>query len=138
MAALNLLTFHSIRAAIQVNAAPGDVEALVAVETQLRERLLGSGLFEEVEVGHTDDVNQLIIALCTFRPFYTEGDVAERLEAMWDGDLRYPFWEAHAVRCERDHVEFEGASRASEFGHYVTVHLVAQRSGIPAQRTATS
>jgi len=133
---MELLQFHRMRHAIQVNATPGRPEQLESVEGTLRELLMSSGLFEDVEVEHTDDPDQLVIALCTFRPFYTERDVAERLEALWADKVRYPFWEAHAVRTEAGFVEFEAASRESALGHYVTVHLVAQRASIPAQRTA--
>ncbi|NUR06761.1 MAG: hypothetical protein HOQ45_07120 [Nocardioidaceae bacterium] len=123
-----------MRTGIQVNAAPGSAADLAALEAQLRELLMDSGLFEEVAVEHTDDVDQLVIALCQFRPFYTERDVAERLERIWSDQVRYPFWEAHSVSVADDFVEFEAASRASQHGHYVTVHLVAQRARIPEQR----
>jgi hypothetical protein len=135
---MDLLNFHRLRTAIQVNASPGIGADLEVVEVNLREVLMASGVFEEVEVEHTDDPDQLVIALCQFRPFYTEQDVAVRLEEIWSDRVRYPFWEAHAVRTHDDHVEFEAASRIGPLGHYVTVHLVAQRAGIPAQRTASS
>jgi hypothetical protein len=135
---MNLLMFHRVRTAIQENASPGTGAELVSVETKLRDMLMASGIFEEVEVEHTDDPDQLVIALCKFRPFYTEGDVAERLEAIWGERVRYPFWESHALSTDSDFVEFEAASRSSESGHYVTVHLIAQRAGIPTQRSASN
>jgi hypothetical protein len=131
---MNQLMFHRVRTAIQTNASPGEGEQLEAVEGTLRELLMSSGVFEEVEVEHTDDPDQLVIALCQFRPFYTERDVAKRLEAIWGDRIRYPFWESHALRLDDGYVEFEAASRPSETGRYVTVHLVAERAGIPAQR----
>jgi hypothetical protein len=134
---MNLLMFHRVRTAIQENASPGSGAELESVESTLREMLMSSGVFEEVEVEHTDDPDQLVIALCQFRPFYTERDVAQRLEAIWGERVRYPFWESHALKTDVDFVEFEAASRASDTGHYVTVHLIAQRAGIPTQRTAS-
>ena len=134
---MNLLMFHRVRTAIQENASPGAGADLESVESTLREMLMSSGVFEEVEVEHTDDPDQLVIALCQFRPFYTERDVAQRLEAIWGERVRYPFWESHALKTDVDFVEFEAASRVSDTGHYVTVHLVAQRAGIPMQRTAS-
>lgn len=122
---------------IQVNASPGTGAELELAESNLREMLMESGVFEEVEVGHTDDPDRLVIGLCRFRPFYTERDVAERLEEIWSDRLRYPFWEAHAFRVEPGHVEFEAATRAGELGRYVTVHLVAQQARVPAQRGAS-
>lgn len=135
---MNLVQFHRLRTGIQTNASPGGDADLEVVENNLRQVLLSSGLFERVEVGHTDDPDHLVIALCQFRPFYTEADVAERLEQIWSDRIRYPFWEAHAFRVERGHVEFEAASRLSADGHYVTVHLVAQKARIPVQRAAAN
>jgi hypothetical protein len=133
---MDMVQFHRRRTAIQGNASPGRGADLVAVESTLRDMLMDSGLFEEVEVEHTDDPDGLVIALCRFRPFYTEGDVASRLEEIWADEVRYPFWEAHAILAHPDHVEFEAASRVGPEGHYVTVHLVAQKSGIPEQRVS--
>ena len=135
---MDLMSFHRMRTAIQVNASPGTGTELERVEATLRDMLMDSGVFEDVEVEHTDNPDQLVIALCTFRPFYNERDVAERLEEIWADRVRYPFWEAHAIRAGDDHVEFEAASRASHEGHYVTVHLVAQKAEIPTQRIASS
>ncbi|MFL6134215.1 MAG: hypothetical protein ACJ72A_15520 [Nocardioidaceae bacterium] len=86
---MNLSQFHQLRTAIQVNASPGKDADLALVEGNLRSVLMDSGLFVDVEVEHTDDVDQ---------------------------------------------VEFRAASRHSDGGHYVTVHLVAQNARIPAQR----
>ena len=36
--------------------------------------------------------------------------------------------------AQPEHVEFQGATRFSSAGHYATVHLVAQKATIPAQR----
>jgi hypothetical protein len=134
---MNLLQFHRMRTAVQDNAFPGKEEELTTVEHTLRERLMASGIFEEVEVEHTDDPDHLVIALCKFLPYFTEADVARHLERIWADRVSYPFWEAHALHVEDEHVEFEAASRHSSGGHYVTVHLVAQKARIPAQRPAS-
>jgi hypothetical protein len=131
---MQMLQYHRMRTAIQVNASPGRGVELERVQVRLRELLEDSGLFEEVEVEHTDDLDQLVIALCTFGPSTTEAAVAVTLERIWSDRLRFPFWEAHATLVEDGHVEFEAASRAGQVGHYVTVHLVAQRTRIPTQR----
>jgi hypothetical protein len=124
-----------MRTAVQDNAFPAKEGDLAPVEQSLRDLLMASGVFEEVEVEHTDDPDQLVIALCKFLPYFTERDVARHLERIWADRVSYPFWEAHAVHVENEHVEFEAASRHSSGGHYVTVHLVAQKAKIPAQRT---
>ena len=134
---MDLLRFHRMRTAIQGNATPGSSADLATVEGSLRYLLTSSGLFEDVEVERTDDPDQLVIALCTFRAHASEADVASRIERMWADRVSYPFWEAHAVHVEDEHVEFEAASRHSSGGHYVTVHLVAQKARIPAQRSAS-
>jgi hypothetical protein len=133
---MELRQYHRMRTAVQIDAVPGRGADLQAVQRTLAELLLDSGLFEDVEVEPTDDVDQLVIALCRFRPFYTERDVAERLEEIWSDKVRYPFWARHVVLTDEDHVELEGASRVGPNGHYVTVHLVATRARIPQQRRA--
>ena len=137
MRCMDLLQFHRMRTAVQDNAFPAKEGELAPVEQSLRDLLMASGVFEEVEVEHTDDPDQLVIALCKFLPYFTERDVARHLERIWADRVSYPFWEAHAIHVEDEHVEFEAASRHSSGGHYVTVHLVAQKARIPAQRSAT-
>ncbi|HEY0772478.1 MAG TPA: hypothetical protein VGD51_00230, partial [Nocardioidaceae bacterium] len=68
------------------------------------------------------------------RPNLTEEQVALTIEHLWDGQIRYPFWEAHSTRVDEGHVEFEAATREGPSGRYVTFHLVAQRSAVPSQR----
>ena len=133
---MDLLQFHKMRTAVQGNAYPGSGRDLTSMEGTLRDLLLTSGVFDEVEVEHTDDPDQLVIALCHFKPDLSERDVAQLIERLWEQRVRYPFWEAHAVLVGEEHVEFEAATRNSTGGHYVTVHLVAQRAPVPAQRGA--
>lgn len=133
---MDLMQFHRMRTAIQDNASPGSEHDLVTLEGSLRYTLLSSGLFEEIEVEHTADRDQLVIALCTFKPEHHASDIARRLEEIWADRVSYPFWEAHALEVAADHIEFEAASRPSSVGGYVTVHLVAQKARIPAQRSA--
>jgi hypothetical protein len=132
---MELTQFHTLRTAVQGNAAaPSDV-ALASMEGDLRDLLMASGLFEEVEVDITDDPDALVIALCQFKPEHNETDVAGALEHIWQDRVRYPFWEAHSMIVAPEHVEFQGATRFSSAGHYATVHLVAQKARIPAQRS---
>ncbi|HET7385423.1 MAG TPA: hypothetical protein VFJ19_02015 [Nocardioidaceae bacterium] len=131
---MDLVQFHTLRTAVQDNAPRGTTGDVTAVEGNLRSLLESSGLFEKVEVEQTDDPDRLVIAMCEFRPYLAEKAIAAQLEKIWADRVRYPFWEAHALRVDGEHVEFEAASRNSNAGHYVTVHLVAQRARIPAQR----
>lgn len=131
---MELTQFHTLRTAVQGNALPPSGVALASIEGDLRDLLMASGFFEEVEVEITDDPDALVIALCQFKPEHKETDIAGALEHIWQDRVRYPFWEAHSMIVAPEHVEFQGATRFSSAGHYATVHLVAQKARIPAQR----
>ena len=131
---MDLLQFHKLRTAIQDNAYAGSGTDLASMEENLRDLLMASGVFETVEVERTDDPDQLVIAFCHFKPNYSEKDIAAHIEHLWHERVRYPYWEAHVTLVDDEHVEFEAATRGSNTGHYVTVHLVAQKAFIPAQR----
>ena len=131
---MKLMHFHTLRSGVQANASPATERALVAMENTLRDALSDSGLFDSVEVEHTDDPDQLVVALCQYRPNLTEDEVAETIERLWDERVSYTFWEVHATRVDDGFVELEGATRESVVGRYATVHLVAQRSQVPTQR----
>jgi hypothetical protein len=132
---MQLMHFHTLRSGVQCNASPATERALVAMESILRDRLNETGLFDNVEVEHTDDPDQLVVALCHYRHNVSEDLVAATVERLWDERVSYTFWEAHNTYVEQDFVEFEGATRESVVGRYATVHLVAERAPVPAQRT---
>lgn len=131
---MNPTQFHAMRTALQDNAFPGRPRDLAEVGSALRELLLAGGIFRDVEVERTDDPDQLVIAMCTFDAGWSEVDVARHLEQVWRDRLAYPCWEAHSVLVDRGFVELLAATRHSTGGHYVTVHLVAQKALVPAQR----
>ncbi len=131
---MQLMHFHTLRSGVQANASPARGPALVAMESILSDALKETQLFDTVEVEYTDDPDQLVVGLCQYRPNLTEDQVALTIEHVWDGKVRYPFWEAHSTRVDDGHVEFEAATRDGAGGRYVTVHLVAQRSQVPTQR----
>lgn len=134
---VEIAQYHKMRRAVQVNASPGSARELRAVQADLAAALASVGLFEEVEVEYTDDLDQLVIAMFTFPEQLSRTEVARRLELMWEDRLRYPFWEAHSTLVDKDQIEFQGATRAGSNGHYVTVHIVAQQARVPAQRAAS-
>lgn len=131
---MELSQYHTLRTGVQENAPAPTETVLATIKADLRDQLMSSGIFEEVEVDTTDNPDGLVIALCQFKPELAEREVAARLEQLWHDKVRYPFWEAHSLIVEPEHVEFEGATRMSSAGHYATVHLVAQKAQIPAQR----
>jgi len=133
---MDLPHFHKLRTGVQSNAYPGSGKDLTTVEGDLRGLLMSSGIFEQVEVEHTDDADRLVIALCRYRSAYSEQDIAAHVVQLWQDRVRYRFWEAHSLIVDEGHVEFEAATRESSTGAYVTVHLLAQRARIPTQRAA--
>ena len=139
---MELTHFHKLRTGLQCNARPGSTADLIEAEFRVWDSLTTTGWFGEVEVGATDDLDNLVIAMCTYPAELAEDRVARRLAELWEDRLRYAFWGPHTTLVETDQVELEGATRTSAHGHYVTVHIVAQRathgqsraSVIPPQR----
>lgn len=135
---MELTQYKKFRTAVQSNAAPATTDQIVAVEENLRSLLMSTGYFEDVEVDHTDDVDALVIAMCTFPAQMSHVQIAQRLEQAWLDRLRFEFWEAHTTLADDDQVELQGATRTSSSGTYVTVHVVAQKAHVPAQRVGSS
>jgi len=131
---MELTRYRKMRAGVQANASPGPVVARREAVEKLRSALLETGLFDEVEVDQTDNPDSLVIAMCTFAETATPAQVSARLESVWQSSLRYGFWEAHALLADRDQVELQGATRTGTDGHYLTLHVVAQKARIPTQR----
>jgi hypothetical protein len=135
---VELTEYRKIRNLLQTNAAPGSPQDVAALEHRLRATLLATGLFADVEVEHTDDVDALVIAMCRFPSQMSHVQIAQRLEQAWLDRLRFDFWEAHTTIADDDQVELQGATRTSSSGTYVTVHVVAQKAHVPAQRVGSS
>jgi hypothetical protein len=131
---MELTQYKKYRAGVQSNASPANSEQLAEVEANVRSMLMSTGFFEDVEVDHTDDVDELVIAMCKFPSQMSHVQIAQRLEQAWQDRLRFEFWEAHATLADDDQVEFQGATRSGSGGTYVTVHIVAQKAHVPAQR----
>lgn len=131
---IEMSKFQELRSAVQGNASPSAPAQLSLMVSSLRDRLEASGLFTDVEVDQTGHRDRLIIALCHFGPELTEEDVADGIADLWDTKVRYQFWAAHATDIQDDYVEFQAATRPDSTGRYITVHLVAQRGGMPEQR----
>jgi hypothetical protein len=137
-ATMKLTQFHTMRTAVQDNAAPASAAELQPLVAQLERDLTGTGVLEDVEVGFTDNADSLLIAMCTFPADMDEDVMARWLEGLWTNRLSHGFWEAHATLVDPDQVELEGATRAGLGGRYVTVHILAQKAAVPAQRVAVA
>lgn len=131
---MELTQYKKVRAAVQSNASPAALDDIKRVEHELRESLLATGVFDDVEVDHTDNPDGLVIAMCKFPGQMNRSQVAAKLELAWQDRLRFEFWEAHATLIDDDQIEFQGATRAGSNGTFVTLHVVAQKGPIPAQR----
>jgi hypothetical protein len=125
-----------MRTGLQINAAPAGAAAVQPLARRLQESLQATGLFSDVEVDVTENVDAMVIGMCTFPAEMVVGRLAHWLEQLWQQQLRYGFWEAHTLLVDDEQVEFLGATRSGLNGHYVTLHLIAQRASIPVQRGA--
>lgn len=124
---MNLVAFQSLRSGLQRNAAPATTQVRKVVEAGLREELLASGLFDDVEVGSCEDGERLLVALCTYRADVDDEVAAHGIERAWAA-LAFHHWAAHAFLTEDGHVEMQAATLDRPAGRYLTVHLVAQRA----------
>ena len=61
---MDMASFHKLRLAVQENANPADDQHVSALMGTLQKGLLGSRLFDEVELGRTDDADRMIIGVC--------------------------------------------------------------------------
>lgn len=130
---MELRDFHKLRAGLQMNAPSAPGPAADDLAQRLRAVLHSSPLLHSVEVERTDDCDRQVIAMVGFVPDADEEVVARELRRLWESELRYSYWAAHGTLVADDQVELQAASRISERGHYVTVHVVAQRAEAPVE-----
>jgi hypothetical protein len=128
---MNIAAFQSLRNGLQINAAPATTTVRKVIERGLREELLASGVFEDVEVGGSDDPDRLVLALGTFRADVGDEAAALAVERAW-GALAFDHWQAHAFLTGDGHVELQAATLDRPAGRFVTLHLVAQRAACTA------
>jgi hypothetical protein len=135
---MDVAAFQSLRHGLRVNAAPATTQVRRIIERGLREELLASGVFMEIEVGGSDDADRLVLALATFGADVDDETVALAVERTWTA-LAFDHWQAHSLLVEHGHVELQAATLDRPAGRFVTVHLVAQRTAeavlaMPEQR----
>ena len=123
---MDLASFHKLRTAVQENAHPAGEPATTSVQDNLQELLQASRLFSEVEVGRTDDPDQLIIGVCRCAAQILPWEAGMGVERLWRTASAGAAWEAHYIGCTESLMEFEGALTLDASGHYLTVHLVAE------------
>ncbi|HET6698470.1 MAG TPA: hypothetical protein VFG88_05225 [Nocardioidaceae bacterium] len=129
---MDLIAYHTLRSALQQNAAPADGRALTTWMSRWDRDLVDAG-FLAVELELTGDPDRLVIGLCQFGHGWDEHEVGQWVQRRWIEALAAPFWEAHCVVVTGDQVELEAATRPGPAAPFTTVHLVAQRCLVPAQ-----
>jgi hypothetical protein len=129
---MQIADYYKIRRALQENAPAPDETATTSMEVDLRGALMATGLFHTIEVGHTDDADRRVIAMCEFAPDLDASEAALAVARLWTKQIAHGFWEANTLRVDKGHVELQGATRVSVGGHYFTVHLIAQAAPAPA------
>jgi hypothetical protein len=125
---MDTTSFHKLRTAVQENANPADETTAARLRSSLQAALSGSRLFGEVELGHTDDPNQMVIGVCRCADGVLPWEAGMGLERLWLAVAADVPWEAHAVACTETLMEFEAAVTVGDSGHYVTLHVVAEPS----------
>jgi hypothetical protein len=118
--------FHKLRLAAQENASPaGELQAMT-LQREFEQALSGSGLFERVEMGRTDDPDQMVIGLCRCADQIMPWEAGMGLERLWRSITGSFVWEAHSVECTDSMMEFQGVVTIGDQRHYLTVHVVAE------------
>ncbi len=123
---MDFTSFHKLRTAVQENAHPAAPRHATTLEQALHTALSGSGLFSSIEIGRTEDPDQLIIGVCRCADGILPWEAGMGMERLWDALAAAAPWEAHHVGCTDSMMEFEGAMTVDDSAHYLTVHLVAE------------
>ena len=131
---MDVTSFHKLRLAVQENANPADPALATHLRHALQAALTESRLFDEVELGHTDDPDQLVIGVCRCADGVLPWEAGMGMERLWQTVSADASWEAHAVSCTDSLMDFEGAVTVDDKGRYLTVHVVAEPSD--AMKTA--
>ncbi|SDP15832.1 hypothetical protein SAMN04489867_1579 [Pedococcus dokdonensis] len=130
---MDVTSFHKLRLAVQENANPADSALATHLRHTLQAALTSSRLFAEVELGHTDDPDQLVIGVCRCADGVLPWEAGMGVERLWQTVSADVPWEAHTVSCTDSLMDFESAVTVDDKGRYITVHLVAE----PSEATKT-
>lgn len=127
---MNLADFQGIRRGLQINAVPVTSQARSVFEDALRQELLASGVFTDLEVGSTGEEEHLLVALGGYRADVRDDEVAGVVQRAWT-EIAFDHWQAHAFLSDEGHVELQAATLDRPGGRYLTLHLVVQRTTAP-------
>ena len=135
---MDMTAFHKLRWAVQENAHRADPHHAAALQAALERSLRASRLFSEVELGRTDDPDQMVIGVCRCAEDVAPWEAGVGVERLWGVVALETKWETHAVGCTESLMEFEGAVTIDDSGHYITVHIVAEPAVVPATEPAAA
>lgn len=119
-------SFHVLRTAVQENARPADEGHAQFLQRRLSEALDASQLFDQVELGRTQDPDQLVIGLCRCAEGILPWEAGIGVERVWSSIAVDVPWESHSLACTDSLMEFEGAVTIDSSGHFITVRLLAE------------
>jgi hypothetical protein len=134
---MDLTSFHKLRQAAQENSYPAGSEHVAPLLHDLQRQLRASGLFSEVELGRTGDVDKLVIGVCRCAAGILPWEAGVGVEQIWQRLTTSAFWEAHSLSSSDSLMELEGALTVDDSGRYVTVHVVAEPTTVPEPAVAT-
>ncbi|HEV7172015.1 hypothetical protein [Pedococcus sp.] len=126
---MDLASFHTLRTAMQHNAVPAGELPAATLQRGLTDALSASRLFDRVELGRTDDPDQLVIGLCRCADGVMPWEAGVGMERIWRHASAALSWESHSLACTDRLMEFEAAATVDGSGHYLTVHLLAEPPG---------
>lgn len=131
---MRIVEYSKLRTGVQLNARRATLPEVRSTALELQRELKATGFFANVEVDWTDNADRLVVAMCTFHPGLTDEQAAVRLEQVWQDKVRFGYWAAHSTLVTKGQVELQAATLRTVGGPYLTLHVVAQRDRVPAQR----
>ena len=117
--------FVRLRAGLTTNLPPASGALIDAAASRLRQRLVSSVMFAQVEVDVTEDPERLLIAMVRYRPGTPERQVSSFLEAVWISELRLDGLDVFNFLTEDGHVELESVTGDQASGYFLSLHLIA-------------
>jgi hypothetical protein len=117
--------FVQLREALTTNLPPASGALVDDAASRLRQRLVASVMFAQVEVEVTEDAERLLVAMARFRPGTPERQVSSFLEAVWITELRLSGLDVFHFLAEDGHVELEAVTGDQESGYFLSLQLIA-------------
>jgi hypothetical protein len=125
LTSVDRLEFVRLRAALTTNLPPASGALIDAAASRLRQRLVSSVMFAQVEVEVTEDPQRLLVAMVRYRPGTPERQVSSFLEAVWISELRLPGLDVFHFLAEDGHVELESVTGDQASGYFLSLQLIA-------------